>query len=292
MDMLQAKLEEKFPEYEIIIEYMSTSNIASKVIEEGKYSDCDIIYELEYGYLEKIVTQNKLAKLNENYDLSSYHEDFVWDSLKDYVVPNLRIGGGIIINNYVLEKENIEKPSSYKDLLDPKYKNLISTPSPKSSSTGYMFLLSLINSVGEEAAIDYFNQLTENIISYTSSGSGPVNALVSREAAIGFGMITQAVDKINSSVDELEIVFFEEGAPYALYGSGIVKGKETRESVQKVMDYIHDEYNELANEKYYPEKLFKDKIVEIENFPKNINYSDMSGNTISRKEEILSKWSH
>lgn len=292
MDMLQEKLEETFPEYEINVEYMSTSNIASKVIEEGEYSDCDIVYALEYGYLEKIKLDNKLAKLNETYSWISYSEDTIWDSLKGYVVPNIRSGGGIIVNNYVLTKEGLEKPTSYQDLLDPKYKDLVSMPSPKSSGTGYMFLLSLINSMGEENAFDYFDQLTSNIIAYTSSGSGPVNALVSREAAVGFGMISQAVDKINSGVNELEVLFFDEGAPYGLYGSGIVKGKETRESVQKVMDYIYNDYNELANEMYYPEKLFKDKVVEINNFPKNIIYSDMSGNTLDRKEEILSKWSH
>lgn len=292
MELLQEKLDEAFPEYEIIIEYMSTSNIASKVIEEGDDTEIDIVYALEYGYLEKIILEERLANIKESYDLSIFEDDTILESTKDYVIPNIRSGGGIIINTHVLGANGLEKPASYQELLDPKYEDLISMPSPKSSGTGYMFLLSLINAMGQEEALAYFDELTDNIIAYTSSGSGPVNALVAREAAVGFGMISQAATKISEGNEELEILFFDEGAPYSLYGSGVVKGKETRESVKKVMDYIYEEYNEIACEKYYPEKLLKNKNYEVENFPSDIVYSDMSNNTLTRKETILGEWSH
>ena len=53
MEYMQTCLEKEFPNYQITIEYMSTSNIAAKIIEEGASSDCDIIYAEEYGYMEK-----------------------------------------------------------------------------------------------------------------------------------------------------------------------------------------------------------------------------------------------
>ena len=46
---------------------------------------------------------------------------------------------------------------SASDLLDAKYKKLISMASPKSSGTGYMFYLSLVNAMGQQQAIEYFN---------------------------------------------------------------------------------------------------------------------------------------
>ena len=58
------------------------------------------------------------------------------------------------------------------------------------------------------------------------------------------------------------------------------------------MDYIYSEYNEIACRKYYPENLLKNKTFDVDNFPSDIVYSDMSNNTLTRKENILSEWSH
>ena len=85
-------------------------------------------------------------------------------------------------------------PAGYEDLLKPEYKGLVIMPNPKSSGTGYMFVKALVVSMGEEEALAYFDQLNENIIEYTSSGSGPINRLIQKEAAIGLGMTSQAVN--------------------------------------------------------------------------------------------------
>ena len=64
-----------------------------------------------------------------------------------------------------------------------------------------MFLKALVNSMGEEEAFAYFDKLSENILQFTSSGSGPVNSLVSGEAVIALGMTPQAVTQINEGVN-------------------------------------------------------------------------------------------
>ena len=43
---LRTRLNEEFPEYEIVIEYMSTGNLAAKLIAEGTNTECYIIHEL------------------------------------------------------------------------------------------------------------------------------------------------------------------------------------------------------------------------------------------------------
>ena len=53
----------KFPDYDITLEYMNTSSIAAKILEEGDKVDCDIILSEEYGYLEKCA--DKLAVLKD-----------------------------------------------------------------------------------------------------------------------------------------------------------------------------------------------------------------------------------
>ena len=289
---MQKCFKEKFPSYNVVIEYMSTSNIAAKVIEEGSSSDCDIVFAEEYGYMEKMIEAGVLDSIEGDYDLSRYVDDSVPASVNKYVLPNIKTGGAIIINKKVLEDKGLAKPTSYLDLLDPSYKGLVSMASPKSSGTGYMFLYSLVKAWGETEALTYFDGLTSNILAYTSSGSGPVNALVNREVAVGFGMISQAVTKINDGNKDLEILFFEEGAPFNLYGNAIVKGKKQRQAVKDVMDYLDSYYTNESNKQFYPEPVLKGADYQIANFPTNITYADMAGNNLSAKEALLAKWTH
>ena len=291
-ELMQKTLDKQFPNYNIVIEHMSTSEIAAKVIAEGSRSDCDIVYAEEYGYMEKMIGAGVLDSIKDDYDLSRYLDDTIPDATKDYVLPTIRCGGGIIINKQVLESKGLAKPTSYADLLAPEYKGLVSMASPKSSGTGYMFLYSLVKAWGETEALAYFDSLTPNVLAYTSSGSGPVNALVNREAAVGFGMISQAVTKINDGNNELEVLFFEEGAPFNLYGNGIVKGKKANQAVKDVMDYLDSFYTNESNKLYYPEPVLKNVDYDIPNFPTNIKYSDMTGNNLASKEDLLAKWNH
>lgn len=284
---LKQCLEEQFPDYKIVIEDMSTSDIAAKIIEEGESSACDIVFAEEYGYLEKMIAAGVLDSIKGDYDLTKYVDDTVPANLNEYVLPNIRSGGGVVINNYVLTQNGIEKPTSYADLLDSKYAGRVSVANPKSSGTGYMFLYSLVKAWGETEALAYFDNL-EPI--YKGSGSGPVNALVEREVAVGFGMISQAVTKINDGNTELEIIFFEEGAPYNLYGNAIVKGKKARQAVKAVMNYLDSFYTNESNKLYYPEPVIKGADYNVPNFPTDIVYADMTGNNLENKDALLKKW--
>jgi len=289
IEALQKELNKKFPDYNIVIEYLSTGNHAAKLLAEGSEADCDIIHDLEYGYLSQLDSEGILADLSD-YDRSIYTDDVNENGNGNYLVE-IRSSGAIIINPELLKEKGLKEPKSYEDLLKPEYKGLISMPNPKASSTGYMFLKSLVNAWGEKKAFAYFDSLTENILQYTSSGSGPVNALIQGEVAIGLGMTAQAVIEINNG-SNLKVVFFEEGAPYSLYGQAIVSGKEKKTAVKEVFDYLIEEYNYRANEIFFPEKIYKDKDYTLKNYPKNIVYADMSENTVKEKEALLEKWKY
>ncbi len=285
----QKMLDEKFPEYDVRIEYKSTGDLSAKLKAEGTKTECDIIMELENVYLEKCV--DSLAELKD-VDFGVYLDDLVPASKK--YVPFIRTSGSIIVNKKVLEEKNIPMPASYDDLLKPEYKGLISMPNPKTSGTGYIFLLNLVNEWGEEKAFEYFDGLAKNIsgAGFTSSGSGPVSALNMGEAAIGLGMTFQAVSYINEGSD-FEILYFEEGSPYNAYSSAVIKGKETDEDVMKVFEYILSDVTPKDKELYAPEKIYKDLDYKMENFPENIPYGDMTGlNDTDIKDELLNKWKY
>lgn len=287
IEHLEKELKENFPDYNCIVEYKDTGSIAAKIKTEGTGTQADIVFSLEYSYLSQLANENLLADLS-GYDTSVYTDDVI--ESKNYL-PDVRNGGAIIINPQVLKERGLEVPKSYQDLLDPKYKSLISMPNPKSSGTGYMFLKALVNSMGEKEAFEYFDKLSENILAFTTSGSGPVNALKNKEVAIGLGMTAQAVTAINEGA-ELEIIFFEEGSPFSMYGQTIVKGKESRQCVKEVFDYLVNTYNKASNETFFPEQIFKNFTPTIENYPQNIKYTDMSGNTNEERARLLEKWAY
>ena len=278
------RLNEQFPDYKIVIEYMPTGNLAAKIQAEGNSAECDIIYDVDYGYASKL--EPYLADLS-NYDHSIFMDDMVSESKK--YLPECRNGGAIIVNMDVLNKKNLELPTSYQDLLDVKWKGLISMPNPKSSGTGYMFLKSLVNAWGEKKAFDYFDGLSKNILQFTSSGSGPVNALVQGEVAVGLGMTAQAVKEINDGAN-LKILFFEEGSPSSHYGYAIMEGKQNRKCVVDVFDFFYNTLVKEDKERFYPEQIYKDMTFEIENYPTNIVYADMSNNTTEEKMRLLELW--
>ena len=284
---MNARLSEQFPDYEITVEYVSTGNHAAKLLAEGTNTECDISYDLEYGYMEQLAQAGVLADLTA-YDKSIYMDDTV---VSDNYLIQCRVGGAVIVNTELLAEKGLAEPTCYEDLLKPEYQGLISMANPKSSGTGYMFLKSLVNAWGEEEAFAYFDALTPNVLQYTSSGSGPVNALLQGEAVIGFGMTSHAVTQINEGAP-LKVLFFEEGSPFTLYGQGMIAGKDSRESVKEVFDFLVNTYSYELNEKFFPEQMFKDKVFAVENYPENIVYSDMSNNTIDEKTHLLDMWKY
>ena len=278
-------LQAKFPDYDIVVEYMGTSKLAAKLLAEGVNTDCDIVHDLSYLNLDSLNNAKILADLG-YVDTSAYLDDTIVS--KNYIVE-CRTAGGIIVNKDVLTKFNLPAPTSYEDLLKPEYKGLISMPDPKASGTGYMFFKSLVNAWGEQKAMDYFTKLAVNVLQFTSSGNGPVNALMQQEVAIGLGMTNNAVIQIDDGAN-LEILFFEEGAPVSMYGQSIIAGKETKDSVKAVFNYLVSEHPYMEGEKFGMEKIFKDKEYTSKNYPTNIKYADMSNDTLTEKERLLALW--
>lgn len=286
IDYMRQRMQEQFPDYDIRIDYKSTGDQASLMKAAGTNVECHITHDLEYGYAAELAALGVFADLSDTVDFTKYTED---TKVSTYYAPEVRNGGAIILNMDVINEKGLDVPTSYRDLLDPQYKGLISMPNPKTSGTGYMFLLSLANAWGEEEALDYFTALSENVLAFESSGSGPVNKLITKEVAIGLGMISHAVQQINEG-ENLKILFFEEGAPYSLYGQAVIKGNETNPAVMEVFNFLVNELNEEGCERFYPEKIYKDKDFTIQNFPSGVVYADMSNNTAERKAQLLDKW--
>ena len=100
------------------------------------------------------------------------------------------------------------------------------------------------------------------------------------------------MQEINKGVN-LEILYFEEGAPYTTYGIGVVEGRLEDPAVKEVFEFIINDLISEDKEKFNPEKIYKDQNTVIENFPQDIPYADMTGiEDQQKKEELLSLWQY
>jgi iron(III) transport system substrate-binding protein len=278
----------QFPSYDITIQVLTTGNCAARLKAEGASTEADIILNLETAYLEGLT--DLFADLS-SFDSSeflpelapSHHKYLPWD----------KSSGAVVISRKRLEERGLPAPGSYQDLLDPLYQGLLSMPNPKTSGTGYMFLKGLVNAWGEAAAYEYFDGFAKNVLQFTSSGSGPVNALIQGEALIGLGMTITATEAINNRGADFEMIFFAEGAPSVTTGMGIVKGKETRAAVREVFQFAITTLVKDDKELYCPEPVLKNQLNTIPHYPKNIPYMDMTGiNDTAEKERLLARWKY
>jgi len=288
-DEMQKQLNEKFPDKNIIVTYMSTGKAATKVYSEGKSTEIDILVGLETGYMNKI--SKNLADVS-GLSRIEYVDGLTVEDNNNLWVTWERQAGAIIVNKTVLEKYNLDAPTSYEELLDEKYKGLIAMPDPKSSGTGYFFYKNWINLWGDEATLSYVDKLYGNLKQFTESGSGPIKMLKQGEVAVGLALTFQAINEINSDWP-FEVIYPETGSPYSLTGTSIIKGHEGKESVKEVFDFIVNEFFVYDKENYSPESVFVGQKNLIENYPQNIHYADMTGIADDKeKERLLDLWKY
>lgn len=279
------ELKKKFPQYNIVMEFMSSGNIATKLAAEKTDTIIDIAYDLEYGSIGKV--SDYLDNLE--YDESKYASEFIKDNEK--YVPVALSSNAIVINQDLLKKKGLSSPKSYDDLLKKEYKDLIAMPNPTVSGTGYIFLKSLVNARGEESAYNYFDSLSKNMLEYTSSGLVPISMLERGEVAIAMGPTSIAARSVANGYN-FDITWFDEGAPYTYYVMSVVKNRLNNKAVKEVYEYIEKELNEKVNKECAIESVYNNTDYKIPSYPDNIHFADMSNYTSSEKERLLDKWKY
>lgn len=286
-DELQEQLNKEFPELDVYVMYVSTAKAAAKLSIEGTASDADIVVGLESAYMSK--AEEHMADVS-SYSHLEYEEDMIVENGK-YLTWE-RQAGSIIINKTILEKEGLPVPETYEDLLNPVYRNYIAMPDPKSSGTGFFFFKNLVNVMGEDEAFAYIDELAKNIKQFTESGSGPVKLLIQGEVAIGLGLTFQGVNEMNNGNDFV-LIEPEFGSPYSVTSTSMLEGRQDNEDIVRVFEFIVNDY--MLYDKMYgsPEKVLKEQVNGVENYPQDIRYADMQGiDDIEEKERLLSKWKY
>lgn len=284
---LRRQLKEKFPDIEVDVQQLSTGNNAAKIKAEGTKTEADIVLGLE--------TASFLQILDNFAPLDGYKTDHFLDGVNGADKRMLiweKYEGAFMVNTKVLAAKGLAEPKTYDDLLKPEYKGMIVMPNPKTSGTGYMFLNTWVNTMGKEGALAYVDKLQENIKQFTESGSGPIQMLVQGEVAVGLGMVFQAAQQITEGAP-IKVIEPAGGCPYNTTAFGIIKGKETRESVQKIFTFLNEEFIVYDKQHFVGGKILKDQDIQIPNYPTGLTSADMSTVTDDAlKKELVEAWKY
>ena len=292
---IQEGLDKQFPDTEIVIQSLGTGQLLSKLQAEGKDSDCDIFYDLEVVNAEIILNAapDLFVDLSD-YDFSIYDPSVTGytDRHHKYAV-NGKTAGAFLVNTRMLEEKGLPIPETYEDMLLPEYAGLISMPSPKSSGTGYSYYNGMVTILGEEAGMEYFEELNPNIKEYTTSGSAPAKAAVRGDVAIAYGLLWQCVNYANEN-EGLTVVVPEQGLAFDLFTMGMISGHEAKGSVKEVFTYLYNELNKPQCAKFNPDKIYADMpAAEIQNYPENYKEITMAGLfDFQYKQDLLDKWKY
>lgn len=130
-------------------------------------------------------------------------------------------------------------PTSWQDLLDPKYKGEIIMAHPATSGTAYTVLATLVQLMGDDAVWDYLGKLNSNMSQYTKSGSAAPNAVALGEAAIA---LTFSHDGLQPTAEgyPIELSFPSEGTGYEVGAAALIKGgiAEEQENAKLFIDWM------------------------------------------------------
>lgn len=292
---LQEKLNEKFPDYEIIIQPLGTGEMLSKLKAEGHDTVCDIFYDLEVINAEIILAGDNtlFADLSE-YDFSIYDDSVTGYTERHHqYAPNGKTYGAFLVNKEVLAEEELDVPATYMDILSEDYEELVSMPSPKSSGTGYSLYNGMLTVLGEEEGMRYFEQLNANIYEYTTSGSAPAKATVRGDVALGFGLLWQCVRFANEH-EELEVLIPDGKLPFGLFTMGMIEGHQERAAVKEVFTYLYNELNQAQCALYNPDKIYVDMPeAQIPNYP--VGFGEITMNNLfdpQYKQKLLDQWEY
>ena len=278
-------LEGKFPGAEINITYMSSGGLAMKARAEGASLEADILLSLSSGYANILKNDGLLRAYSPS---SEYRAEYV--DPDGIVLPNGVWCGVILVNTEELARLSLPEPSSYKDLLNPIYKGHIVMASPVSSSTGYFFLLGLLNQYGPEEGWAFFDELSQNIMMFGESGSFPSSRVEMGEAAIGLAIDYEGI-RLETEGKPVKVIFPEEGVPFD-YDTVLLidKGHEPNEFVLDVMQAITSPEGNAVFNNYNIFVL--EGVDDRYAYPDNFQTMDMTGIADAEmKTDILAEWS-
>ncbi|MDR7520435.1 MAG: ABC transporter substrate-binding protein [Armatimonadota bacterium] len=136
-----------------------------------------------------------------------------------------------------LKEKRFGMPKSVRDLLDPKWKGEILLPSPITSGTAYLIVVSVLSLMGEERGWKFLEDLDKNVAYYTRGGGAPAQLVARGEHLLGLATDEDALP-LKSRGAPILIGVPDEGIGAIGQYVVIPKSARTLEVSKAIVDYV------------------------------------------------------
>lgn len=265
----------------IHVEYTSagTLDLLKALENKGDKYLMDVMWGGSEEYL------NAYSYLFEPVDLTNNNQEYILGYNKLPIV--------LIYNTKLVSKEEI--PSSWKEILDLKWKGKLAIADPMASGSAYIALSFLLEM--DKVAEDYnwlnAKKLIENINGKILAKSSEVyEGVANGDFSIGISMEEAAINYINQGKD-MGIVYLKEGTPVIKDSIALMKDARNKDEAKAFIKFVlNKKVQSYMVDRFYLRSVRKDVGVPIELIPLDqINIFDASLlTTYENKDAILAKW--
>ncbi len=181
--------------------------------------------------------------LKEQGILRAYRSPFEHEIPQQYIDPDgvwkaqylETLSIGVNTERWRTEFPGQEMPTTLEELLNPAFKGEIITPDPFTSGTGYTFLSSVLQLMGEEKGWKYIEAFNAQVGQYTASGYTPAEKAGLGEYLICVNFLSDQLIVSTSGYSLTSTVYT--GAGWSMCPVSVVAGSEKNTAAQMFIDF-------------------------------------------------------
>jgi iron(III) transport system substrate-binding protein len=213
----------------------STGVISARLIAERANPRADMVWGLSVFSLLQMEALDMLEPYTPRgaealrANMRSPRSPMTWTGMDAFV-------SAVCFNTVVAQQRGLPRPTTWADLLDPRFRGQVVMPNPSSSGTGFLTLVGWMGAMGEGPAWNYMTRLHDNIQVYTHSGSAPCNNAARGEYAVGLSFDMRSVALRNQGAP-IDIIIPTDGVGFDLEATAIIRGTRNLDAARRLADF-------------------------------------------------------
>jgi thiamine transport system substrate-binding protein len=157
--------------YQVVVKPTGDAGeLTNKLVLTKNSPMADMVYGIDNTFVSRAAEEGVLAPYDPD---APSGESFEPEdpALADLVTPVDFSDVCLNVDDTWFAEEGLEPPASYEDLIDERYRGLLVTPAPTTSSPGLAFLIGTVARFGDDGWQDYWERLLANDAKVTSGWS-------------------------------------------------------------------------------------------------------------------------
>jgi len=210
----------------------STGQVMARLESERSRPNADVVISASWG---------SAAALKERGELLEYTPKGagqVPDDFKDrYYIAQGITALGLVWNR----DSDVPKPTDWRDLADPEYRDQVTMPDPAQSGAAFQLLTGLLGEYGEEETWGLMRSLHDNGMLVPGPNARALNPVLQGAKSVVFGAVDYIALGQRANGERIEVIFPESGTVLSPRPMMILKSTDNPEAAKAFMDFMLSE---------------------------------------------------